>query len=136
MLTVIGSENCDSMFAIAALIVASMAAALGSLVIDTSNVGLMCRPADTARGAPDAGAALSTLGRKSEGTSPGSTTCFIGTGERVMVLLPAPCAAAIRTGSSATAIRHTRIVVVRAIFGQLITVRCYLNDVTAIIRKA
>jgi hypothetical protein len=48
ILTVIGSENIDSMVAIAVLIVASIAAALGSLVIVLSNVALIVRPAEMA----------------------------------------------------------------------------------------
>ena len=138
ILTMIGSENCDSMFAIAALIAASMAAALGSLVMDTSNVGLICKPAESACGAAGAGTGLfeGTVA-PAEGASPGSTTCTIGTGDRVMVLPAAPCAAAIRPGSSATAIRQTRIGihllgaepvdVSRAVFGQLVTLRSFVH---------
>src|SRR3954469_11377849 len=85
ILTVIGSENCDSMFAIAVLIVASIAAALASLVMEAANVGLMCKPADTARGAPATGVTLSSarerLAASPRGASPGSTACTIGTGE-------------------------------------------------------
>src|SRR5438105_11180901 len=76
MLTVIGSDKCDSMFAIATLIAASIAAALGSLVMDASNVGVICRPAETTCGAPSTGAPLSMGGRtpaSEDGTPPGST---------------------------------------------------------------